>query len=189
MTAETDALQTVAGLMALAARTAPKGRGVDSIVIKVLTKAETKKLVAAMKAYGESHEPYRFFLRDAANIAAGDACVVIGATGRDAAGINCGACGYATCADFQKAVQKAKAKKDSHPYPGPNCAIKMADLGIAVGSAAKTAQIHNADNRIMFSAGSIAIALGLMGKDCTVAYAIPLAATGKNVFFDRVWPK
>ena len=189
MTAEKDAVATVAGLMALAARTAPKGKGQDSIVIKVLTRTETKKLVAAMITYGESHESYKFFLRDAANIAAGDACVIIGATGRDAAGISCGACGYATCAEFLKAAQKAKAKKDSRPYRGPNCAIKMADLGIAVGSAAKTAQIHNADNRIMFSAGSIAIALGLLVKDCTVAYAIPLSATGKNVFFDRVWPK
>lgn len=189
MTAEKDAVTTVAGLMALAARTAPKGRGQDSILIKVLTKPEIKKLVAAMNAYADSHEAFRFFSRDAANVAAGDACVLIGATGRDVAGINCGACGYESCADFQKAVQKAKAKKSDHPYPGPNCAIKMADLGIAVGSAAKTAQIHNADNRIMFSAGSIAVALGLLGKDCTVAYAIPLSATGKNIFFDRVWPK
>lgn len=189
MTAEKDAIATVAGLMALAARTAPKGKGQDSIIIKVLTKPEIKKLIAAMNAYGKAHEPYTFFLRDAANIGAGDACILIGATGRDAAGINCGACGYANCADFLKAAQKAKAKKSNLPYPGPNCAIKMADLGIALGSAVKTAQIHNADNRIMFSAGSIAIALGLMVKDCTVAYAIPLSATGKNVFFDRVWPK
>jgi len=189
MTAEKDAIATVAGLMALAARTAPKGKGQDSIIIKVLTKPEIKKLVAAMNAYGRVHEPYKFFLRDAANVAASDACLLIGASGRDPAGISCGACGYASCADFLKAVQKAKAKKSNLPYPGPNCAIKMADLGIAVGSAAKTAQIHNADNRIMFSVGSIAISLGFMGKDCTVAYAIPLSATGKNIFFDRVWPK
>ena len=173
MTAEKDAVGTVAGLMALAARTAPKGKGQDSIIIKVLTKAETKKLVAGMNAYGKAHEPYKFFLRDAANIEDGDACIIVGAAGRDAAGISCGACGYPGCAEFLKAA--LKAKKSSLPYPGPNCAIKMADLGIAVGSAAKTAQIHNVDNRIMFSAGSIAIALGLMGKDCTVAYAIPLS--------------
>ena len=189
MTAEKDALATVAGLMALAARTAPKGKGQDSITIRVLTKTEIKKLVAAMKVYGESHESYRFFLRDAANVEASDACILIGATGRDAAGINCGACGYAGCAEFLRAVQKAGTKKSDRPYPGPNCVIKMADLGIAVGSAAKTAQIHNADNRIMFSAGTIAIALGLLGKDCTVAYAIPLSATGKNIYFDRAWPK
>ena len=61
----------------------------------------------------------------------------------------------------------------------------MADLGIAVGSAAKTAQIHNVDNRIMYTAGSVALDLGFLGKECTVAYAIPLSASGKNIFFDR----
>ena len=35
------------------------------------------------------------------------------------------------------------------PFRGPGCVIKMADLGIAVGSAVKTASIHNVDNRVM----------------------------------------
>ncbi len=60
----------------------------------------------------------------------------------------------------------------------------MADLGIAVGSAAKTAQIHNADNRILFTAGVAALSLHLL-PDCTCAYGIPLSVTGKNIFFDR----
>jgi uncharacterized ferredoxin-like protein len=63
--------------------------------------------------------------------------------------------------------------------------MRMTDLGIALGSAVKTAQIHNVDNRIMFSAGTAALNLGLLGKDCSVAYAIPLSVTGKNIFFDR----
>jgi uncharacterized ferredoxin-like protein len=54
-----------------------------------------------------------------------------------------------------------------------------------LGSAVKTAQIHNVDNRIMYSGGVAAMDLELMGKDCTVAFAIPLSATGKNIFFDR----
>jgi uncharacterized ferredoxin-like protein len=61
----------------------------------------------------------------------------------------------------------------------------MADLGIALGSAVKTAQIHNTDNRIMYSGGVAARDLGLFSPDCTVVYAIPLSATGKNIFFDR----
>jgi uncharacterized ferredoxin-like protein len=61
----------------------------------------------------------------------------------------------------------------------------MTDLGIAVGSAVKTAQIHNVDNRIMYSGGVAAHNLGLFSKECTVVYAIPLSATGKNIFFDR----
>jgi uncharacterized ferredoxin-like protein len=61
----------------------------------------------------------------------------------------------------------------------------MADIGIAIGSAVKTAQVHNADNRIMYSGGVAARNLGIVPEDCTVAYAIPLSATGKNIFFDR----
>ena len=61
----------------------------------------------------------------------------------------------------------------------------MADLGITLGSAVKTAQIHNVDNRIMYSSGVAAIDLGLLGKDRTVAYAIRLSVTGKNIFFSR----
>jgi uncharacterized ferredoxin-like protein len=68
-------------------------------------------------------------------------------------------------------------------YAGPNCVLKISDLGIATGSAAKTAGIHNADNRIMFSGGVAALKLGLL-KGCSVAYAIPLKASGKNIYFD-----
>ena len=60
----------------------------------------------------------------------------------------------------------------------------MADLGIALGSAVKTAQIHNVDNRIFYSAGVAALSLGYL-PDCTTAYGIPLSITGKNIFFDR----
>ena len=69
-------------------------------------------------------------------------------------------------------------------FTGPNCAVRMADLGIALGSAVKTASLHNVDNRVMYSAGVTALALGLL-EDCTVAYGIPLSASGKSIFFDR----
>ena len=74
-------------------------------------------------------------------------------------------------------------KEQKSLYPGPNCVLKISDLGIAVGSAVKTASIHNADNRIMFSAGVIALQLGIL-KGCSVAYGIPLMASGKNIFWD-----
>lgn len=185
MTVEKTAVAAVAGLMALAARTAPKARGQDTILVRVLTATEVKKISREMTKYGETHEKAGFFVRDAKNIAASDACVLIGATGKLVTGINCGACGYASCAAFTKAAQGTAAKKGKTPFAGPNCAVRMADLGIALGSAVKTAQIHNVDNRIMFSAGTVALSLGLMGKDCTVAYAIPLSVSGKNIFFDR----
>ena len=78
MTAEKDAVAAVANLMALAARTAPKGKGVDTIVVRVLTNKEIKDLAARLRSLGEERN-LQFFLRDAKNIAASDSCIVIGA--------------------------------------------------------------------------------------------------------------
>ncbi len=52
-----------------------------------------------------------------------------------------------------------------------------------MGSAVKTAQIHNVDNRIMYRAAVIGIQLGLIGPG--LCLGIPLAAVGKSPFFDR----
>ena len=48
MSAEADAVKTVAGLMALAARTAPKAVGIDSLVIAVTSAKEQEKIAAEM---------------------------------------------------------------------------------------------------------------------------------------------
>lgn len=182
MTPEQNAVAAVANLMALAARTAPKGKGIDTLEIRVLAKKDMKKLATRLEKLG-NERGIGFFLRDAKNIAASDGCVLIGCRGGEAGGINCSGCGYTTCADFTKAI-KNKGWKGT-PFEGPNCVLRMTDLGIAIGSAVKTAQIHNADNRVLYSGGVAARDLGLLPKDCTVVYAIPLSATGKNIFFDR----
>jgi uncharacterized ferredoxin-like protein len=180
MTTENDAVRTVAGLMALAARTAPKACGLDSIKIEIVTGKEQKalgdKMIAAAKETGMD------FLRiNGEQVKASDATVLIGVEGTKTLGINCGGCGYPGCAEMVKA-QKGKKNKDS-AYTGPNCVLKISDLGIAVGSAAKTAQIHNVDNRIMYTAGFVALKSGYL-KGCSVAYGLPLRASGKSIYFD-----
>ncbi len=182
MNSESDAaVMTVARLMALSARTAPKARGRDSLVIRVVPGADLPALAEAMRSFGEEHG-IGFFLRDASNVAESDACVLIGSRLSDAVGIDCGGCGYTACAEMLKA--QGEAPQRNTPFTGPNCAVRMADLGIAVGSAVKTAAIHNIDNRVMYSVGVGALMLGWM-EDCGVAYGIPLRASGKNIFFDR----
>jgi len=181
MTAESDAVKTVAGLMVLAARTAPKAIGQDSIVCKVVTGKEQEKLAARIDAMGKALG-LDFFFVNADQVRKSDATLLIGVAGMKAMGISCGGCGFATCADMVKAG-KAAAKRKKSVYGGPNCVFKISDLGIAVGSAVKTASIHNVDNRIMFTAGIAALELGML-KGCSVAYGIPLKAAGKNPFFD-----
>ena len=48
MTVESDAVKSVAGLMALSARTAPKAVGLDSIKVKVLTGKDQERLANQM---------------------------------------------------------------------------------------------------------------------------------------------
>jgi uncharacterized ferredoxin-like protein len=177
---ESDAVVTVAGLMALAARTAPKAVGIDSIMTEVLTGKELATLAKEMTAMGTT-PGMEFFKINGEQMKKSDACVLIGVSGREALGVNCGGCGYATCREMKDAVKSAK--KTSTAYAGPNCVLKISDLGIAVGSAVKTAAIHNVDNRIFFSAGVAALKLGKL-KGCSVAYGIPLKASGKNIYFD-----
>jgi uncharacterized ferredoxin-like protein len=182
MTVEKTAVATVADLMVLAARTAPKAKGLDTILVRVLTKKEISSVAKHLHDLGEKRA-IGFFLRDSKNISACDSCVLIGVKGGIVVGVNCGACGYSKCENLQKECKKRRNRTTD--FSGPNCAIRMTDLGIALGSAVKTAQVHNVDNRIMYSAGVAAMDLGLLGNDCTVAFAIPLSATGKNIFFDR----
>jgi len=182
MTPESEAIIHTANLMALAARTAPKAKGVDTLQVRIVQGKEKEKLAAAMRTYGEEHG-ITFFSRDAKNVQDSAAVVLIGSDGVTTAGVDCGGCGYPACPTMIAAAKKRKKKKTA--FAGPNCAIRMADLGIAVGSAVKTASVLNADNRVMYSAGVAARTMGLLGKDCTVAFGIPLSATGKNIFFDR----
>jgi uncharacterized ferredoxin-like protein len=181
MTTESDAVKTVAGLMALAARTAPKAVGKDSIVCRVVAGKEQEKLAARIDTMGKALG-LDFFLVNAGQVRVSDATLLIGVEGTKALGLNCGGCGFPTCAEMVKAG-KAAAKRKKSVYRGPNCVFKVSDLGIATGSAVKTASIHNVDNRVMFTAGVAALELGLL-KGCSVAYGIPLAAAGKNPYFD-----
>ncbi|WP_332449945.1 ferredoxin domain-containing protein [Methanoculleus sp.] len=181
MAFESDAVEMVARLMALSARTAPKARGIDVIKTMIVVGDERNVLAEAMREYGERHN-VGFFLRDAGNVAASDACLLIGSLFDDAVGLNCGACGYPTCVDMLEAQKRGSPA--SVPFRGPNCAVRMTDIGIAVGSAVKTASIHNVDNRVMYSVGVGALSLGWL-EGCGVAYGIPLRASGKDIFFDR----
>ena len=177
-----DAVIEVAKLMAISARTAPKARGIDDIEIVLLRdRGDLERLADKMKEIGRETDR-GFFIRDAECVRKSSAVLLIGVRGGRPKETDCGGCGYDGCEEFKKAEKRIK-----RDYSGPNCALQLIDLGIAVGSAVKTASILNVDNRIMFSAGVAAIKLGMI--KCGVALGIPLSAYGKNIYFDRRWPR
>ena len=155
--------------MMVAARTAPKGKGIDIIEMAVVTGDDDINRLSEemLKIAGE--KGLKFFLRDADNILQADAIMIIG-TRQQPHGLNCAHCGYATCG--------------SKPSDIP-CALNMIDLGIAIGSACATASDLRVDTRVMFSAGLAAQRLKMLGDDCGQIMAIPVSATSKNPFFDR----
>ena len=59
------------------------------------------------------------------------------------------------------------------------------DLGIAIGSAAAVAMDHRIDNRILFTVGMASLKLKLFSDKVKVCFGVPLATTGKSIFFDR----
>ena len=157
----------VARQMMTAARTAPKGKGIDIIEVALVTGEDIKILSDKMIAMVEEHG-MKFFLRDADNILSAECIVLIG-TREQAQGLNCGHCGYATCAVRVEEVP---------------CALNSIDVGIAIGSACATAADMRVDTRVMFSAGLAAQQLNWL-KDCKMVMAIPVSASSKNPFFDR----
>ncbi|OGB89423.1 ferredoxin [candidate division WOR-1 bacterium RIFCSPHIGHO2_01_FULL_53_15] len=166
----TNALERTAEEMCLAARTAPKARGLDFLEFAILKGDEIMKLSAKMKEIGE-REDNNTFRRDSENIKKASVLVLIG-TKKQTIGLKyCSYCGFADCAANEKA--------------GAVCAYNTGDLGIAIGSAVAVAADRRVDNRVMYSVGRAAVDLKLMGKDVAIAYGIPLSATGKNPFFDR----
>jgi len=169
-----SSLQPVLDLMEIAARTAPKSGGKDFVVIKVLEGDDLKRLADEMIKYGEKTKKKNFD-RDARNVAASPALMLIGIKDGKSVDLNCGACGFDLCAD--------RVAAEHSEFAGPQCAFRVLDLGIALGSAVKTASLLNADNRIMYRAGVVARAIGLIDADFVMG--IPLAVTGKNIFFDR----
>ena len=170
-----EGMDIVAELMGIAARTAPKSAGQDFIEIKMTTKEERTSIAREMCRMGQE-KGAKNWDRDAAGVEGSDAMLLVGVNEHKGLGLDCSACGYESCQDFNR------AKMDGE-FKGPNCMFRLLDLGIALGSAVKTAQMNNADNRIMYRAGAAARRLKLM--PCNVIMAIPLSATGKNIYFDR----
>lgn len=167
---ENDGLIDAAKNLCVAARTAPKGKGKDLLVTAIATEDDKQRLQQQMRRIGE-RDGIPFFLRDAANLDHAPVIVLLG-TRKEPLNIPaCGFCGFVDC--------------NSMTAAGGTCSFNAGDLGIAVGSAAALAADLRIDNRIMYTAGKAAIELGMLGADVKIAYGIPLAAKGKNPFFDR----
>lgn len=160
-------IKNIARMLMTAARTAPKARGTDNLVLAVATDESIIKIAEKMKQLAVERE-MEFLNRDAENIMQSGAVVLFGMK-ISPLGLNCGACGFTTCAAKPKTVP---------------CFFNANDMGIAIGSAASLAADMRIDSRVMFSVGQAVMALNML-PECSMVLALPLAVKGKSIFFDR----
>ncbi len=170
---EESALLATAAAMCAAARTAPKGKGIDTIETLVLTGEEKDALADKMDEIARREfggDPNCWYFRDASNLRTADAVVLIGVRPSHRKIPFCSFCGFENCDACQNA--------------GGNCFFAGIDLGIAIGSAVAVAADARVDNRIMFSIGKAAAEMGYVEGD-VLWNGIPLSISGKSPFFDR----
>jgi len=178
---EKEIIEDLAKQILVCARTAPKTKGEDDIILGIVEENEKELLAKEMeKIADEKGKAFQFFKRDADNVRNSEAIILISIDFKKPIGLNCGACGF-TCDTLLK---QEKQKLD---YEGPLCAFKLIDLGIAIGSAVAKAKDLCVDNRVMYTIGVAAKRLGLIPGQ--VVIGIPLSVKGKNIFFDRKYPK
>lgn len=187
-----DAIRQVARLCAVAAVTAPKSGGalflkgskpfIETVIVE--EKETLSRLAEWMRARGNQHKAPLWF-RDADTAEKLDIVLFIGLNKWYPPVYDCGACGYATCAEFLGAAPAHKKTEGSEDweFAGPICQMRAVDLGIAVGSAAKTASMNNIDARCQTRIASAARHLKIIESDFAVA--LSMSVTHKNIFFDK----
>lgn len=163
-------LEQVAYSMCLAARTAPKTRGMDLIETAVVTGDDLMNLIIKMEEIFQ-REHRESFKRNSESLKNCSCVVLIGAKLKTNGLKPCSLCGFENCASCEK----------NHAV----CAFNPMDLGIAIGSAVSVAADNRVDNRVMWSIGMAALELKLFNEDVNIVMGIPLSASGKNIFFDR----
>jgi uncharacterized ferredoxin-like protein len=171
-----EGIDIIAKLMVVSAKTAPKGFGHDFLDVQIIPKDEISSLVEEMKKCGNETGRPGFFV-DAKSLEQSSLIVLIGLKEAPPAGLDCGACGFGTCKEMA-----SHASVEKH-FKGPQCIVRLTDLGIATGSAVSTAAFHHADNRVMLNIGIAAKRLKI--SDANYSIGIPLSDTSKSPYFDR----
>ena len=149
---------------------------------------------------GEDLEPiaeYCFSLGDMSPLAARDGrhliqlmkepcyLMVIGEKRKSDFNYNCGACGFKTCAELNKAE-----KVESLTANGPSCQFKNINLNIAANAAASMAHKLGLHCRVFSTLAFSAMALEVI-EDVDLCISISVSAGKKNPYFDRheFWTK
>ncbi|MFH1138078.1 MAG: DUF2148 domain-containing protein [Pseudomonadota bacterium] len=155
------------------------------------SKKNTLKIVAAGKEEMEEIAEFCFSLGDMSPLAARDgrfvmelikepcALLLIGDKRKSVFNYNCGACGYRTCAELNKAEEV-----ESLTANGPSCQFRNLNLNIAANAAAGLAWRLGFHCRVFSTLAFGALAMKVL-DDCDLAAGVCISAAKEDPFFDR----
>jgi uncharacterized ferredoxin-like protein len=167
-------------MMALAAQTSFRFSNRNTIKIIKVTNEEIEQLAE-----------FCFALGDMAPLAARDgrfavdlikepaALLIIGDKRQSLFNYNCGACGYRTCAELNKAEMV-----ESLTSNGPSCIFRNINIHIAADAAAAMAWRLGLHCRVFSTLGFAAKALEIL-PDMDTVVSVAVSAAKVNPFFDR----
>lgn len=151
----------------------------------------TVKMIAVDGEDLEQIAEYCFSLGDMSPLAARDgrhlvqlakepcSLLVMGDKRKSDFNYNCGACGYRTCAEMNKAEEV-----ESLTSNGPSCMFKNINLGIASNAAASMAHRLGLHCRVFSTLAFAALALEVI-EDVDICVSVSVSAAKKNPYFDR----
>ena len=190
-----EGLLTAAQLCAIAALKAPQTTGITELKIEILTGEDLDPIIEVLGILGEDN-----------TVCYGDnktlqACkdkgtlpviMLVGGKGIGNSELNwnCGACGFATCAEHNAYVEEERAKPpdftrpSAFGTPGPCCVWKSIDVGAAMDYACAVASQYCLENRPMASVGAISQALGYL-TECEISIGICLGPAEHEVYYNR----
>jgi uncharacterized ferredoxin-like protein len=101
---------------------------------------------------------------------------------RSELGWDCGACGFATCAEFN--VYSKKNKGFSGFWSGPTCNWKLMDYGAACDFACAAVSQYRLEGRILGTVGASASSVGYL-PECSAVLGLPIGPVGESNWFNR----
>jgi uncharacterized ferredoxin-like protein len=183
--ARVELIRSVAGFCAAAALTEPAGKGdltwgnnAPDVETKFLDDPQVLlRLADWMKEYGREHRQ-PIWLQEAALIERLDAVLLVGLKHGSPPMLDCGACGFATCAEFVEATRQRLAAHEEAFDGGPQCTLRSITLGIVIASTIEVAHLHGLDTHCNTRIAIAARKLGLIEAKAAIAMAMTQAQLG-----------
>ena len=103
-------------------------------------------------------------------------------------GWDCGACGFPTCAEFNKYSRDHRScgplQGGRIAFEGPSCMWKTMDYAMSVDWAAATLHYLNVENRCLMTFGGLAHSLGYL-EGTSIVVMIPLGPVVEHWYYSR----